>query len=87
MGPDDHIARLKTHMTTDPLRLAVGSHEAGSGKGCAMNGCERPVHSRGLCDSHRRGLPPLTEDDRWAKFAHPTTVSRAVRGIQRKATL
>src|SRR6266567_1201517 len=25
------------HDITEPLRLAVGSHERGSGKGCAMN--------------------------------------------------
>ena len=29
--------KATTMTTTNPLRLAVGSHQAGSGKGCAMN--------------------------------------------------
>jgi hypothetical protein len=28
---------MSTHKITEPLRLAVGPHKAGSGKGCAMN--------------------------------------------------
>lgn len=56
---------------TMPLRLAVGSHKAGTGQGCAMDTCDRPVRSRGMCERHRRGLPPITVADRWAKFVAP----------------
>jgi len=56
---------------TEPLRLAVGSHSAGSGKGCAMNliswengdttitdlpGCSDPMLARIVTEDQRQYL-------------------------------